>query len=158
MPPSRGEGLAGIAEQILSVAPPRFALVGFSFGGYLSFESCGRRRIAAKLALIDTSARAIRPASRTAGGGSNSPAPEVRSSFCSNHFNSVHPDNVEDPELMAIHRTMGETNGAEAYVRHQEAIIARPDSRSMLSGIDVPTAIIVGERDAIAAGGGARDA
>jgi pimeloyl-ACP methyl ester carboxylesterase len=33
-----GEGVAGIASAILAAAPPTFALGGFSFGGYLSFE------------------------------------------------------------------------------------------------------------------------
>ena len=147
-----GEGLAGIAGQILSVAPPRFALVGFSFGGYLSFEILRQARDrVAKLALIDTSARADTPESienrrrRIELARAGKFGLVLQQSFP----NSVHPDNAEDSELMAIHRTMGETNGAEAYVRHQEAIIARPDSRSMLAGIDVPTVIIVGEADAI---------
>lgn len=147
-----GEGLAGIAGQILSVAPPRFALVGFSFGGYLSFEILRQARDrVAKLALIDTSVRADTPESienrrrRIELARAGKFGLVLQQSFP----NSVHPDNAEDSELMAIHRTMGETNGAEAYVRHQEAIIARPDSRSMLAGIDVPTVIIVGEADAI---------
>ena len=147
-----GEGLAGIAGQILSVAPPRFALVGFSFGGYLSFEILRQARDrVAKLALIDTSARADTAESienrrrRVELARAGKFGLVLQQSFP----NSVHPDHAEDSELLAIHRTMGETNGAEAYVRHQEAIIARPDSRPMLAGIDVPTVVIVGEADAI---------
>ena len=39
--------------------------------------------------------------------------------------------------------------GAQTYMRHQEAIIARPDSRPALAKIAVPTAIIVGDSDKI---------
>jgi pimeloyl-ACP methyl ester carboxylesterase len=39
--------------------------------------------------------------------------------------------------------------GAEAYIRQQRAIMARPDSRPSLSGIEIPTLVLVGEGDAI---------
>jgi len=44
---------------------------------------------------------------------------------------------------------MSEANGAEAYVRHQQAIIERPDSRSLLGSIAMPTIVVVGEGDQI---------
>ena len=116
-----GEGMSGIAQQILADAPPRFALVGFSFGGYLAFEILRQAsdRVT-KLALIDTSARADTTESienrrrrmELARNGKFSLV--LQQSFP----NAVHPDNADDSELMAIHRTMGEGNGAEVYQRY----------------------------------------
>src|SRR5579859_291422 len=58
----RDDSMAGIARRILADAPPRFALAGLSMGGYIAFEilrqAPGR---VAKLALLDTSARADTP-------------------------------------------------------------------------------------------------
>ena len=39
--------------------------------------------------------------------------------------------------------------GKDAYIRQQRAILARPDSRSIFPGIEIPTLILVGEGDAI---------
>ncbi len=35
---TRDDSVAEIARRILSAAPPRFALVGLSMGGYIAFE------------------------------------------------------------------------------------------------------------------------
>src|SRR6266568_3726128 len=54
----RDADMAAIAARILKEAPPRFALVGLSMGGYIAFAMLrlAPERIA-KLALLDTSAR-----------------------------------------------------------------------------------------------------
>src|ERR1700760_2164400 len=56
------DDMAAIAARILADAPPRFALVGLSMGGYIAFAMLRQapERIA-KLALLDTSARPDRP-------------------------------------------------------------------------------------------------
>ncbi len=59
---TRGESVKTIATQIPTSAPSRFALAGFSLGGYIAFEilrQAGER--VARLALIDTGARADTP-------------------------------------------------------------------------------------------------
>lgn len=147
-----GEGMAGIARNILASAPPRFALGGFSMGGYLAFEILrqARERVV-KLALIDTSARpdseeataTRRRRIALAKGGKFSAV--IEQSFP----NSTHPDNQGNSDLYSIHRAMAEANGAEVYARHQEAIIGRPDSRGELNAISVPTLVLVGEGDQI---------
>ncbi|WP_208734676.1 alpha/beta fold hydrolase, partial [Corallococcus praedator] len=50
---------AALARRVLAAAPQRFALAGFSMGGYVAFEMLRQapQRIT-RLALIDTSARA----------------------------------------------------------------------------------------------------
>src|SRR5215510_9164622 len=59
---TRDDSMAAIARRILSQAPPRFALVGLSMGGYIAFEIMRQAadRVV-KLALLDTSARSDRP-------------------------------------------------------------------------------------------------
>ncbi len=147
-----GEGVAGIAREILAAAPPRFALAGFSMGGYLAFEIMRQapERVL-KLALIDTSARqdtaevseTRRRRIELARAGKFGLVQEQ--SFPA----SVHPDNASDSGLYSIHRAMSQANGADAYIRHQQSIMGRPDSRPALRLIAVPTTVIVGEADQI---------
>lgn len=149
----RGDSLAAIAAHILAAAPARFALVGFSLGGYLAFEL--RRQAPeriARLALVDTSARPDAPAQTTARreqvaltrAGRFS---EVVDAFIPLQF---HPSRVDDPRLRSIYRAMAEEDcGPEAFLRHVEAIMRRPDSRPDLAAIDCPTLVLVGADDRI---------
>jgi pimeloyl-ACP methyl ester carboxylesterase len=148
----RGATMAGIAEAILRDAPPRFALAGFSMGGYIAFEllrqAPGR---VTRLALIDTMARLDTPeglqkrhdAIRLAESGRH------RQLVAANYPLSVHPDNAGNAAVRDISIRMAVDNGPDVYIRQQQAIIGRPDSTPDLAGIRVPTTIIVGEADAI---------
>jgi pimeloyl-ACP methyl ester carboxylesterase len=53
------------------------------------------------------------------------------------------------PEVVAQVRAMIETQTAEAIAQGLEAMMDRPDSAATLSGVTVPTAIVVGEEDTI---------
>src|SRR5271170_2297610 len=59
---TRDDSMAAIAQRILAAAPPRFALVGLSMGGYIAFEIMRQaaQRVA-RLALLDTGSRAETP-------------------------------------------------------------------------------------------------
>lgn len=145
-----GEGMAGIASAILDNAPPTFALGGYSMGGYLCFEILRQapERVS-KLALIDTSAR---PDSAEATDVRRRRIEQVQAGKFGlvveqSFANSAHPDHADDKALKAMHREMALSNGPEAYVRHQRAIISRPDSRPLLARIRVPTLVIVGDTD-----------
>ena len=148
-----GEGVGGIAANILRDAPPSFALAGFSMGGYIAFEILRQapERVT-RLALIDTSARADSPEAtelrrrRIEATKAGKFGLVVQQSFAG----TVHPDHIEDQTLLGTHRAMAEANGPEVYIRHQLAIIARPDSRGELQHVGVPTVVIVGESDQIA--------
>lgn len=147
-----GSTISEIAASILAEAPPHFALAGFSMGGYIAFEllrqAPGRVRA---LALLDTSARPDSPeatekrraAMGLAGQGKFTLA--VQQSFP----NAVHPDHLGNADLKALHVRMAKANGPETYIRQQEAIIGRTDSRPDLPGIRMPTLVVVGEADAI---------
>lgn len=147
-----GDTIDAIARAILADAPPKFALTGFSMGGYIAFEIMRQapERVL-KLALLDTSAR-----------------PDSEEGIANRHRlialaqkdrfveaielvfpKSVHRDNAGNSDLYSINRGMAEANGPEVYEQQQRAIIARPDSRPLLSSIKVPTLVIVGEGDEI---------
>lgn len=147
-----GDGIGGIAASILRDAPPRFALLGFSMGGYLAFEIMRRapERVT-RLCLLDSSARPDTPeatarrreriAIAQKGGFSRT----LDGAF----DDAVHPDHVGRADLRALSKAMSLAVGPETYIGHQEAIIRRADSRPTLATIRVPTAVIVGDSDKI---------
>lgn len=147
-----GSSMAELADAILATAPPCFVLGGFSMGGYIAFEIIRRapQRVT-RLMLISTQARPDTPvatANRRRGielarGG------KFEQAAASTFANTVHPDRANDEELRRIHLSMARVNGAEAYIRQQEAIIGRPDSRPDLALIEVPTLVVVGDKDQI---------
>ena len=146
----RDDSMAAIARRILANAPPRFALAGLSMGGYIAFEimrqAAGR---VAKLALLDTGARAD-TAEQTerrkvvialAKSGRYAEIPDLAFPIY------VHRNRHGDEALKQIVRTMAEATGVEAFLRQQQAIIGRPDSRPGLAAISCPTLVLVGEGD-----------
>ena len=146
----RDDHMALIARRILAEAPPRFALAGHSMGGYIAFEIMRQapERVA-KLALLNTQARSDTPEAtarrrtmmaRARGGEYRAMLDELFPGF-------VHPSRREDATLRQLVYDMGEDVGAEAFVRQQEAIISRPDSRPVLATIKCPTLVLSGDED-----------
>jgi pimeloyl-ACP methyl ester carboxylesterase len=146
----RDSDMAGVAARILAEAPPRFALAGLSMGGYIAFEmlrqAAGR---IAKLALLDTSARADTPEQTEtrkgqiamAQGGRYAEIPELGIT------RYLHVKHQQDERLQTIVRQMAQETGAEAFVRQLHAIMSRPDSRPLLGSIKCPTLVLVGDGD-----------
>jgi pimeloyl-ACP methyl ester carboxylesterase len=146
----RDDSMVAIAQRILAAAPPRFALAGLSMGGYLAFEIMRQapERVA-KLALLDTGARAD-TAEQTerrhvlmskAKGDSLAEIADLAYPLY------VHRDRHNDAALKCIVMKMVEETGLDAYLRQQQAIIGRPDSRPGLSAISCKTLVLVGEGD-----------
>jgi len=157
---TEGDSMTEIAAAILRDAPPGFALAGFSMGGYLAFEIMrqARGRVLG-LALLDTSARPDSPEATEKRRAAIALAEQgkftlaVQQSFP----NTVHPDHLDNAALKALHSGMAKSVGPQIYIRHQNAIIARPDSRPDLAAIAVPTLVVVGEADAITLPDAARE-
>ena len=59
----------------------------------------------------------------------------------------VHRNRHGDAALKRLVRTMAEETGPDAFLRQQQAIIGRPDSRPGLAAIACPTLVLVGEGD-----------
>ena len=148
--PTEHDRIAALARSILAAAPERFALLGLSMGGYLSFEILRQapQRVA-KLALLDTSARPDTPEQsenrraqiRLA---ATTPAGAIADGLFPRR---VHRSRRDDEGLRGIFRQMAEEVGTAAYARQQAAIIDRPDSRPTLSTIRCPTLVVVGDGD-----------
>ncbi len=147
---TRADNMAELARGILAQAPPRFALVGLSMGGYIAFEILRQapERVA-RVALLDTAARPDTP-DISAGRRTNMQLAqrgrlgEVVDSLIPR---LVHTSRVHDAQLVELIHRMGEQVGVAAYVRQQTANIARPDSRPMLKDIRCPTLVLVGDAD-----------
>lgn len=147
---TRDASIAAIASRILANAPPVFALVGLSLGGYIAFEIMRQapQRVA-KLALLDTSAR---PDTAELTARRQAPMAQARAGKLIDVADEsfvffVHPDRHGDVALRDVVRAMAEETGVDAYLRQQQAIIARPDSRPTLATIRCPTLMLVGEQD-----------
>src|ERR1700691_3254451 len=147
---TRDANIAAIASRILAAAPPRFALVGLSMGGYIAFEIMrqARERVA-KLALLDTAATPETPQQTV----TRKKRIELTKSgrfgeAIALMFPSlVHRDRHGDKDLKRIVGLMGEEIGADAFIRQQHAIMARADSRPSLAAIACPTLVVVGDTD-----------
>lgn len=145
-----GETLPEMAALILATAPPRFALVGLSMGGYLALEIMRQapERVE-RLALICTSARPDTPEQTAARRKMLDQARAVGfERFLALGADALtHPSRKGEPALNAISIRMGRAVGLEGFARQTEAVIARPDSRPLLAEIKVPTVIVVGDAD-----------
>lgn len=146
----RDDSMAAIARRILAAAPPRFALAGLSMGGYIAFEIMRQEpKRVAKLALLDTGSRADAPEQTErrrvlmtlAKDGRYAEIPEQAFPVY------VHRSRHGDEALRQVVREMADATGVEAYLRQQQAILSRPDSRGGLAAISCPTLVLVGEGD-----------
>ena len=146
----RADSMDAIARQILAEAPPRFALAGLSMGGYLALAIV---RLApdrvAKLALLDTGSRSDTPeaSERRKASMAKVQAGEFDAVMDTLWPILVHKERQGDAALKRIVFEMAKTAGADAFVRQQQAIMTRPDSRASLPDIRCPTLVLVGEGD-----------
>jgi len=147
---TRDSDVASGTRRLLEHAPPRFALVALSMGGYLAFETL---RVAPervlRLALLDTTARSDTPEQSEARrelmalgrrGGFDEVIDRLFLSF-------VHRRRHQDATLRRLLRVMAEETGVEAFLRQETLILNRPDSRASLGAIRCPTTVLVGAGD-----------
>jgi pimeloyl-ACP methyl ester carboxylesterase len=147
---TRDDSMASIARRILAGAPPRFALAGLSMGGYIAFEIMRQapQRVA-RLALLDTGARAETPEQTErrkvvialAKSGRYAEVPDIAFPIY------VHRNRLNDADLKRTVRMMAEETGVDAFLRQQQAIMSRPDSRPGFSSIKCLTLVLVGDGD-----------
>ena len=149
---TRDASISQMARTVLDAAPERFALAGLSMGGYVALEIM---RVAparvARLALLDTSARADTPEQTDARRELIELSQEGRFDKVPRRLlpNVVHPDRLDDEQLSSVVFDMAHAVGPEAFVRQEEAIIGRPDSREDLLDIACPTLVLCGREDAL---------
>lgn len=140
-----------MAARALASLDGPFALAGLSMGGYVALEimrqAPGR---VTRLALLDTSARPDTEEQKRRRRGliSLSRSGQFRGVTPRLLPSLIHPSRLDTPlagEVMA----MAERVGKEAFLRQQEAIMNRLDSRPDLAQIAVPTLVGVGAEDVL---------
>jgi pimeloyl-ACP methyl ester carboxylesterase len=139
-----------MAARALAWMNGRFALCGLSMGGYvaLAVMRLAPERVT-RLCLMDTSARAdsAEQARRRRGLMAMTRGHRFRGVTPKLLPELLHPDRLSDPELTQAVLDMAERVGREAFLRQQQAILDRPDSRGDLASIRVPSLIVVGRED-----------
>lgn len=145
------DDLRAVAEDVLAKAPERFALAGFSLGGYVAQEIL---RIAPgrvlRLALLDTSYKADsaeRAAQRVAQQDSVR-LPGTFHGFGDKLMRSyIDASRLQDHALVSTVREMTSRLGVEVFLRQSR--IARVDGSAELRAWQGPALIVCGRNDAI---------
>lgn len=147
---TRSETMEEIAGQILSDAPPKFALAGLSMGGYVAQEIMRRapERVE-RLAFLNTNARADSDEQRRIRAGLIDLAITGKFKGVTPRLlpSLIHPSRIKDPEVAGVVLEMAERMGQEVFKRQQTAILGRKDGRDDLRSICVPTLILSGRED-----------
>lgn len=149
---TRQDSVAAMAADTLAGLPERFALAGLSMGGYVALEIMRQapERVA-KLALLDTKARADTPAETqrrqdllalAQRGKFKGVTPRLLPLL-------IHKERLEEADLPAAVMAMADRVGAAAFLRQQTAIMGRADSIATLAGIACPTLVLCGRQDAL---------
>ena len=146
------ETIGAMADATLKLAPPTFALLGFSMGGYVAFEVMRRAadRVE-RLALMDTQATpdSAESTKRRLALLDQTKIGRFRGVQRTLLPQLVHQRHVDEPAISQPIFDMAQEIGADGFVREQRAIIDRADSRHMLVDIDIPTVVIVGRQDQV---------
>jgi pimeloyl-ACP methyl ester carboxylesterase len=150
--------IAGMAARLLDAAPARFALAGFSMGGYVAMEVMARapQRVS-RLALVDTSGRGERPDYTAVRTATVRTARErgLESVLRGSLGLLVHPD--ADPAIGEAVVAMALRVGIDIFARQQVAIMGRSDMLAGLAQVRVPALVVVGAEDRTTPPGHARD-
>ena len=150
-PMIEGETMSELVREVLDKAPARFALAGFSMGGYVALEIIRQApdRVT-RLALLNTTARADTPQKQTS--RQSTIAACERGEFTKVIEDLIqvllHPDRQQTPLAQAV-REMAARVGAETFARRIRAIASRADARDLLRGINMPVRAICGREDAM---------
>jgi pimeloyl-ACP methyl ester carboxylesterase len=150
------DSFAAMADAILKTAPPHFAMAGHSMGGRVAFQIFKRAadRISG-IALMDTA-----PTPRAPGVEGQREAEQRFRLLDKAHKEGmramgtewlkpmVHPDRLSDAELMNAILDMIERKTPDIFAAQINALLHRPDSRSILPEIRCPTLVLCGRQDA----------
>jgi len=148
---TRDDTMAGMARRVLAEAPfAKFALAGLSMGGYVAMEVMRQApsRVE-RLALLDTQARAEAPEARERRLALIALAHQGRFPTVIERLLplELHAPHLGDARLVGIIKSMARNVGMDGYLRQQNAIIHRADSRQTLADIACPTLVLCGEHD-----------
>jgi len=148
---TRGDTMQAVTDAVLAQAPPRFALAGFSMGGFVAQQivRTAPERVL-RLALIGTSIRADSPerAAQRATQVASVRLPGRFHGFGDTLMRSyIDASRLHDEVLVQRVRAMTARLGAEVFL--QQSALQRVDGHDVLSGYQDPLLIVCGENDRI---------
>lgn len=148
---TRDDTMAGMARRVLAEAPfEKFALAGLSMGGYVAQEMMRQApgRVE-RLALLDTQARGDTPEARERRLALIELAHQGRFPTVIERLLplELHAPHLGDARLVGVIKSMARNVGQEGYLRQQNAIMHRTDSRELLKQVGCPTLVLCGEHD-----------
>jgi len=148
-----GDTIEALAADVLASSPDKFVLIGFSLGGIVALEVA--RQAPGRLlgmVLVDANAAADLPERSRArleqqqrvreGELQAVVAEELKPAYLAQ-------ENRGRRDLLRLFMEMAEDCGPDVFLKQSEALRNRPDARSALGAIRVPTLIIGGEEDAL---------
>lgn len=144
-----------MATQILDRAAPRFALAGHSMGGRVAMEMLrlAPERVM-RIALLDTGHTPLPQGDAAALERSKRMAllkiareQGVRAMAAQWAQGMVHPDRLQDADLMASIIAMFDRKSADVFAAQIEALLGRPDAAPVLRSCRVPALLACGAQD-----------
>lgn len=145
-------GAAAMARRVLELAPPRFALLGFSLGVIVALEVVAQapERVE-RIALIGGNPRAM-PAERVP--GRRAAVTKARVEGNAGYIDDVWDDSVpawrtDDAALRAELKAMAADTSLRSFEEQIEIAINRADRRPGLKDIAVPALIACGAEDRV---------
>lgn len=148
---TRGETMQAVVEDVLAQAPARFALAGFSLGGFVAqaiLRTAPERVL--RLALIDTSIHADSPerAKQRQTQRASVRLPGKFHGFGDTLMRSyIDASRLDDYALVQRVREMTARLGAEVFLR--QSALDRVDGHDVLAGYRDPLLIVCGANDRI---------
>lgn len=147
---NRGDSVAGFARHALSGPPEEFIIFALSLGGYVAFEILRQSPNRVKgLVLFNTSARSDDEEKKEERERVKNIVEVGKFVGVTNRLmpTIVHPRQLGNRSVTDTVMQMATHIGQDGFLRQQNAIIGRPDSRDILPRIQVPTMVIGGDSD-----------
>jgi pimeloyl-ACP methyl ester carboxylesterase len=151
MEQTRHATVGAIAAAVIAAAPARFALAGLSMGGMIALEIMRQapERVT-RLALLDTSARGNSEEEIAIRAGRialvRAGHVDVMLGLQMSRFMPL--NRLGDAVLVDRALKMMRRVGAATYIRQEQAVMTRIDSRPSLAAIGCPTLVLCGRQDA----------
>ncbi len=146
------DNVQDMAADILSAAPPVFALAGLSMGGIVAMEVLrqGAGRVS-RIALLDTNPLAEMPEVKARRGPQMAAVREgrlwhvMRDEMKPNYL----ADGPRQGAILDLCMQMATDLGADVFLRQSKALMDRPDQRATLSAYSGKSLVLCGREDGL---------